>query len=491
VIRFAVWVPALALSLAAQPLKVQMRTAHGAKIVELPPESYVADALAGESSVFQSPEALKAMAIAARTYAIKMRGRHAAEGFDFCDTTHCQRLDVEAVTSRLESAVDATSGETLWHRGKLTFTPYTRDCGGQTEDVSALWPDLAAPYLKSHPDQYCVLTRTPPWQWSGDASQIAPALRQSGLRAPDRITSIQIQERTPSGRAVTLLLSGNESIRINASSFRFAIGRALGWNTIRSELYSIRASSGRFLFEGRGAGHGVGLCQDGAEQMGLSGKTYHEILAYYYPGTVVGLTGSGLAWQRLTGESVTLWTTQPGQDAGLLARSEHLARAASERAGWPTPNKIELRVYPDVETFRNATAEPGWVAAHTIGRRIDLQPVAVLRARNVLDSTLSHELWHILIESVAPPDLPLWFREGMADYLAGLRGSATARVHTDAELRQTSDPAAARRAYADSTAMVRTLVGRYGEATVLGWARRGLPPDVAKASTSQAAMKTR
>ncbi len=490
-IRLAVWLLAPALSLAAPPLKVQVRTAGGAKIVELPVETYVADVLAGESSVFQSSEALKAMSVAARTYAIRMRGRHASDGFDFCDTTHCQRLVPDAVSARLESAANDTAGEMLWYRGRLAFTPYSRDCGGLTEDARAVWPDLAQPYLGSHSDSYCVTSRIPPWHWSGESSQIAAALRNSGLHAPDRIAIIEILERTPSGRAETLLLAGSESIRISASSFRFAIGRALGWNTIRSERYAIQVSNGRFLFEGTGAGHAVGLCQDGAEQMGRSGKTYREILGYYYPGTVVGLTGRGIAWQRLSGETVTVWTTQPGQDGAVLAESEQLVRAAAQRTGWPAPDGIEVRIYPDIEAFRNATGEPGWVAAHTVGHRVDVQSAAGLQARNLLETTLAHELWHILIESQGGPALPLWFREGMADYLAGVQEPATARIHTDAEFRQRSDAAAARRAYADSAAMVRGLVQRYGEATVLAWVKRGLPPAVANASNSQAARKSR
>src|SRR5580658_10384150 len=72
-------------------LKVQISSPPG--IVEIPLETYVAAVLAGESGGFQSSEALKAMAVAARTYAVRMRGRHSAEGFDLCDTTHCQRLD--------------------------------------------------------------------------------------------------------------------------------------------------------------------------------------------------------------------------------------------------------------------------------------------------------------------------------------------------------------------------------------------------------------
>jgi hypothetical protein len=70
-------------------LLVSVQTPAG--IIKLSSEDYVAAVVTGESSVFQSAEALKAMAVAARTYAARMHGRHAEEGFDFCSTTHCQR----------------------------------------------------------------------------------------------------------------------------------------------------------------------------------------------------------------------------------------------------------------------------------------------------------------------------------------------------------------------------------------------------------------
>lgn len=471
----------LAISTAfAADVKVQLRTAHGTRVVSLPLERYVAAVLAGESSVFRSSEALKAMAVAARTYAVRMRGRHASEGFDLCDTTHCQRLDLDAISRPLESAVADTEGELLWFQGKPAFTPYTRDCGGRTEDGNE-------PYLKSREDKYCTRAGTPPWHWNGDPREILEALQSSQLRGPRTLDAISILNRTPSGRASTLLLrGGSESIRISAGSFRFAVGRDLGWNTLRSDHYEVHASNGRFIFDGSGAGHGMGLCQNGAEQMGLAGKSYREILAYYYPGTAAGLTGRGLTWQHLGGELISLTTTLPDQDRVALASAERLARALAQRTRWTIPSDVELRVYPDLDSFRNATGEPGWVAAHTAGRRIHLQPVATLQGRGALESTLSHELVHVLMDSQASPSLPIWFREGMAGYLEKARGTGVARMPSDSDLRQTSDPALARRAYADATAMVANLVRRYGESAVFDWAKRGVPVDVTKASISHA-----
>ncbi len=496
--RFAFWLWLLSTSLlvAAPPtLKVRLGPDNGGKIVELPLERYVAATLAGESSAFQSEEALKAMAVAARTYAVRMRARHAAEGFDLCDTTHCQRLDLHAITPRLEKAAADTAGEMLWYQGKPAFTPYTKDCGGITEDAAAVWPDLAQPYLKNHTDPYCVRPPAAPWRWSADPREIQKALAQSQLHGPPVLNRVAIATRTPSGRASTLLLLGGvESVRISASSFRFALGRELGWNTIRSDQYEVRSENGHMVFEGKGEGHGVGLCQRGAEQMGLAGRSYREILAFYYPGTVPGLTAQGLAWQTLRGEVMSLQTARPDQDRIALATAERLGRALSARLKWPLPPGLTIRVYPDLDTFRNATGEPGWVAARTEASRIDLQPIALLGIR--LESTLSHELIHVLVESQAAPGLPVWFREGLVDYLnpkadASAIPVRNSRPPADEDLRQRADLNKARQAYAAARSAVSSLMNSYGGPTVLGWVKAGLPPDVMKASTSQAIPKSR
>jgi stage II sporulation protein D len=90
-------------------------------VVELTAEQYVAAVLAGESSTFRSEQAMKAMAVAARTYAARFRSRHAAEGFDFCATTHCQRADPASVTDRVRHAAAETAGELLWFAGNRHF----------------------------------------------------------------------------------------------------------------------------------------------------------------------------------------------------------------------------------------------------------------------------------------------------------------------------------------------------------------------------------
>jgi stage II sporulation protein D len=416
-------------------------------------ERYVAGVLAGESSVFRSDEALKAMAVAARTYAAHHRGRHAAEGFDFCATTHCQRVDLDAVTDRLSGAASATEGELLWKEGRPALTLYSLDCGRDPGSLT--------------------------WTWRAEAGRVVEALERSQLRAPGDLRAIEVVQRNASGRALTLAMVGSKTVRINAESFRLAVGREIGWNTVRSDLYEVRG----LVFQGRGAGHGAGLCQRGADQMGVEGRGYREILAISYPGTVLGVTARGISWQRLCGSAVCLMTTNPSSDRGVLATAERLAQGLP----WPVSG-VEVRVYPDVDTFRDATGEPGWVAAHTSGKRVHVQPAAKLAS--ALEKTLRHELLHVAIEAQAGAELPVWFHEGLALYLeGGVRG--TAAIPNDVDLRRTGDAAAVRRAYGQAGRAVAGLVARYGETTVLGWVRRGLPPEVRNASSRPAATKSK
>jgi stage II sporulation protein D len=165
----------------------------------------------------------------------------------------------------------------------------------------------------------------------------------------------------------------------------------------------------------------------------------------------------------------------------VIALAERLLREAEQRTGWRLAPRPQLRVYPSVEVFRNATGQPGWVAASTRGRVIRLQPARVLREAGTLESTVEHELLHLVVESRAQPGLPLWFREGVVLYLSQARRSAAPKGEP-ASLEQLERMLAAprseeelRRAYAAARARVDELVARHGLPMVLQWIERGLP----------------
>src|SRR6185437_16466179 len=98
--------------------------------------------------------------------------------------------------------------------------------------------------------------------------------------------------------------------------------------------------------------------------------------------------------------------------------AETLLDSLQSDLGWTLSFSPQLRVYPTLDAYRNSTGQPGWIAAFTHGRSISLQPLSVLRSKSALQSTLRHELVHLLLESRARPDTPLWFREGVALYFA-------------------------------------------------------------------------
>jgi stage II sporulation protein D len=390
-------------------------------------EDYVAGVLAGEAATYRSPQALRAMAIAARTYAVRFRGRHAADGYDFCPLTHCQNFRPIDVTRAQREATDATAGELIWYQGSPAAAYYSQNCGGITESGGK-------PYLPSHRDDFCV--RGGRRSWSAEIPL-----------AKLHVETVEVIARSPSGRALKVKTAWD--LFEKAEDFRLNIGRTLGWNLVRSDLYSVRVTNRVAIFDGNGSGHGIGLCQDGAEAMAKAGMTDREILAAYYPGTLVGLTARGLRWRVVSGERIDLWTTS-ATDERWIRIGESALRTTEARAGWHVAGRLRLMIFPTIDNFRDATGESGATLAATQG--------TVIRSQPALDeSTLRHEVWHTVIEARVPGAFPGWFREGLAIKMSGV------------------DPRSAERTRARDR--VSELIARYGEKEVLGWVAGKRPPE--------------
>jgi stage II sporulation protein D (peptidoglycan lytic transglycosylase) len=448
----------------------------------MPMDEYIAGVLAGETGNFKSEETLKAMAVTARTYALHFGARHAIDGFDFCDSTHCQNLRTGDATPRLRKIVESTAGEVLWYDGEPAATYYYANCGGTTEDGRYILGngEQQAPYLKQHADTYCVRNSNNRWRSEISKVELQRALAAEGVAVPGRLQSVSVAHRTASGRVEFLTVTGNHAITVPGLTFRSAVGRNIGWDRLKSNWYDVRVESDLIVFNGRGSGHGVGLCQVGAEVMGEEGKSYREILSFYYPGTRLGVSAQGTHWQQLSGEDVVLFTVRPERDRTTLPLATRILHEAEESTGLLYKGSVKIKVYATVAAFRDATGEPGWVAASTQGRTIRLQPTDVLRDAGTLDNTLRHELLHVLIESHAKPGTPLWFREGLALFLARPDVATTggAFPSVDALNKALHIPASEqemRRAYAEAQARVARLVARSGRETVIGWLQDGMP----------------
>jgi len=465
------------------PIEIRASDGHLLVTASMPMEEYIAGVLAGETGNFKSDEALKAMAVAARTYAMHFGSRHAVDGFDFCDSTHCQNLRLTDVDARLRRIAGSTAGEVLWYDGEPAATYYHAHCGGTTEDGHYILgnDEQRAPYLKQHADTYCVRSGGNQWRSEVSKRDLQRALSAEGVNVPGQLRSVAVLHRTSSGRVEFLTVTGSQSITVPALTFRSAIGRNIGWDRLKSNWYEVRVEGDHVAFHGRGSGHGVGMCQTGAEVMGEEGRSYREILSFYYPGTKLGVGAQGTQWQQLTSEDVELFTTRPDRDRALMPLATRLMHESEESTGLIYSGGTKLKVYPTVAAFRDATGEPGWVAASTRGHTIRLQPADLLRDAGTLESTLRHELLHILVESHAKAGTPRWYREGLVLYLAQPNGGTQRSGSFDSvaalerALRAPVSEQELREAYAEAQSRVAKLAQQHGKVALVDWLQNGLP----------------
>ena len=463
---------------------------HGLRVLlTLPSESYVIAALSGEAAPDEPMASLKAMAISMRTFALVNANRHQPEGFGLCDSTHCQALRLGNARPEVEEAVRETAGETLWSGGQRAHVYYTQHCGGMTETASAVWPGETASYLAGqHADPYCLRRSPAEWQTRIPLRQLDQIFRAQGWRTPSPVTDIRITQRDATGRAALLQVTGQGApATLSASSLRFAVDRALGWNQMRSDWYSATLSGADLEIRGRGYGHGVGLCQAGAFEMASEGRSEREILSFYFPGTVPGITPAGDEWQRVSGVGWTLLTTD--QTGSLLAEGNAAwARAQSllrEAPQGKTPQSPTVQELPTTELFRQTTGEPGWMLASTRGSRVFLQPAAVRQNNGGSETLLLHEFLHVLVEQQAGASAPLWLREGLVEALAAPEKRKWEPVdltapQVDAALAHPSSATVSSRAHEAAARMAALLCARYGTATVLDFLRNGIPSEAAR-----------
>jgi stage II sporulation protein D len=275
-----------------------------------------------------------------------------------------------------------------------------------------------------------------------------------------------------------LRISVGESQRravVSASSFRFALGRALGWNTLKSDWYDVTTSGDHFVFSGRGTGHGVGLCQTGAAEMARQGKTYREILTFYYPGAELGRSAKGIAWKTDHEDEFNVRAVNDADAAAVREATRQSLLFAKQATGLKFATKPTIDVFPTVAMFRDATGEPGWVAASTLGDRVRIEPPSVLK--NDLPALLKHECLHLLIEANAREGTPPWFREGL---VLAISGEETNDVSMpidaiDSAIRERRDEPSVKRAYAAAAARVRELARTNSREVLMKWLRDGLP----------------
>ncbi|MDX9773063.1 MAG: SpoIID/LytB domain-containing protein [Bacteroidales bacterium] len=239
-------------------------------------ESYLPGVVRAEAGKYGPPDYFRAQAVVARTYVYRNIGRHELDGYNLCDDTHCQVYPGIISESLIVDACRSTDGQVLIDRDSmLIVAAFHGNCGGVTASSADVW--LAAwPYLVSLSDPWCSYSASSTWKKSLPLKEWNSFLATKGI--------------TPGEAAALYSPPGSKPVRI---ANRSAGGKTLSSEEIRtyfglrSALFTMTHVGDSIVLSGRGYGHGVGLCQDGAKHMAEKHMTYDKITGFYYPGTMI------------------------------------------------------------------------------------------------------------------------------------------------------------------------------------------------------------
>jgi stage II sporulation protein D len=247
-------------------------------------EEYLQGVVPEEMPAEWNPEAVKAQAVAARTYALRQRKRHAKEGFDVCATTHCQQYGGMAVErAAANQAVKATSGEVLESHGALVDALFHTDSGGMTENSEDVWGSRID-CLRAAKE---VRTETYPWEKNITVEKFSELLvrrgKNIGTLKKIELSPIKIgkasKDRTVSGRVKQVTFVGkNGKASMTGNDLRSMLG-------LKSTLFGMTMNRNVLFIKGYGWGHGLGMSQHGAKAYADSEHyDYKKILQHYYRG---------------------------------------------------------------------------------------------------------------------------------------------------------------------------------------------------------------
>ena len=243
----------------------------------VPLEDYVASVVASEYG-FEDLEGSKAMAVLVRTYALRNKF---GEAYDHVDHVMSQHYDgANAITPTSLEATRSTQGQVLVHADSLIEAVYFSASGGHTANNEDVWDARPLPYLRGRPDPTGTSSPHQAWEATLNRDALLQALsRHTGTN----VRGFVIGERSSEGRVRTIdLLTGTNRRPMQANAFRLLANRHATGHGIKSTWFDARREGNRYVFTGRGFGHGVGLSQYGARGLSAQGYAYADILDYYF-----------------------------------------------------------------------------------------------------------------------------------------------------------------------------------------------------------------
>ena len=235
-------------------------------------DRYIAGVVEAEVGQGRAGEFYKAKAIICRTYLYGHVDRHENEGFHLCDEVHCQAYKGQCSSrNMILPAVMATKGIILTDRkeSKPILATYHSNCGGETESAQHAWQNNL-PYLVPVTDPYCTSSPNARWEKTISLDDWINYLVKNGFKLnPNIVTDFSFRQQ-------------NRIPNYMVNKFTMPVRKIRNDWQLKSTFFSIAVEDGNVVFRGRGYGHGVGLCQEGAMEMGRRGFKYDEIISFYY-----------------------------------------------------------------------------------------------------------------------------------------------------------------------------------------------------------------
>ncbi len=238
-------------------------------------EKYISGVVMAEGGAGQNLEYFKTQAIIARTYMYKYFDKHLADRYNVCDNTDCQAYNGLSSDSLLNRATKETRGLVILDKDStLIVSAFHSNCGGETSPSEYVWlTDLS--YLKNVVDPYCVASRNAVWQKTFPLSEWIKYIRDCGYK--EKINDPSVLNFSQEKRM--------DDYKIG--SFTLPFRKIRSDLNLRSTFFSVDAQSDSVVLKGKGYGHGVGLCQEGAMEMAKRGFSYRQIINFYYSGVII------------------------------------------------------------------------------------------------------------------------------------------------------------------------------------------------------------
>jgi stage II sporulation protein D len=238
-------------------------------------DNYLSGVVESEGGTGRQLEYYKVQAVISRTYALKYLGKHKKEGFDLCDRTHCQAyFSMLRYTPEIDSAVHATHDMVMEsHDGQLIDAYFHANCGGQTSEPHWVW-NQEIDYLTTFKDTFCIYTSQATWvKRIPQKDWVDFLVLKYNYPIYDSLCASMACKFDQSERKVFYL----------HPMFGIPLRDIRDHFDLKSTFFSCYPEGEDIVLKGRGFGHGVGLCQEGAMKMAKLGYTHDQIVRYYFP----------------------------------------------------------------------------------------------------------------------------------------------------------------------------------------------------------------